>query len=657
MELFKVICVTCQARLSVRNEALIGQIVACPRCGSMVQVAPPAEAAAPPVVVAEVVAPAAESSTVPDFAPPEVTEPPVPAEVVPAESAAAEVATTAATSAMKYKLIAWSLASFVVGASLVGSFVLLRGSTEEPGELPQLPAEQPIAATQEPTEKDTAGTATAEPAESSEIPNSAEASPAVEAQQAASELAEPEVLAEAASHIAAEEEITPTEPADELDPGEVLVIEEAPQVAKRFDPLSFDLESLSLDALDQQPEETEAEQIVDASSDPPAEPTADEPPAIAAPPEQPAAEWAAEQDITTAEKVASDQLQLVVPAVEFEQLPLVDALQLFSQLGGVPMSVAPEQLLMAGITAEQPVALRAREQSIGRMLGDVLQPLRLEIQTDGPQVIVERRDARKTREINYPVEDLVASGTSEGELADWVQQLIAPSSWQAAGGTGLLEASSGQLRIKQTQAVQYQVLILLERLRLARELPPKSRYPVERLAGTPVHIALQRPLSKEATFTFLDPVPLQEVLAYWQIELGVPLLVDWPALAEIDVWPGTKLSCAMQLQPWDTALQRVLEPLGLGWRAATGGTIVISTAKRLQGQLQWELYPLVETSQANLDFLLGELESALRNQRLDVGKATIYDPAGNVLLVSQPAVGQRAVYRVLIEQNALRVQR
>ncbi|MCA9259293.1 MAG: hypothetical protein KDA61_08845, partial [Planctomycetales bacterium] len=42
MKPFPITCVTCNARLLVRNPALIGQILACPRCGSMVHVAEPA---------------------------------------------------------------------------------------------------------------------------------------------------------------------------------------------------------------------------------------------------------------------------------------------------------------------------------------------------------------------------------------------------------------------------------------------------------------------------------------------------------------------------------------------------------------------------------------------------------------------------------------
>jgi len=39
--LFTITCTTCQARLAVRDEAVIGQILSCPKCGSMVQVTPP----------------------------------------------------------------------------------------------------------------------------------------------------------------------------------------------------------------------------------------------------------------------------------------------------------------------------------------------------------------------------------------------------------------------------------------------------------------------------------------------------------------------------------------------------------------------------------------------------------------------------------------
>lgn len=47
MELFAVICETCTARLKVRDTRAIGQILACPKCGGMVQITPPAGWSAP----------------------------------------------------------------------------------------------------------------------------------------------------------------------------------------------------------------------------------------------------------------------------------------------------------------------------------------------------------------------------------------------------------------------------------------------------------------------------------------------------------------------------------------------------------------------------------------------------------------------------------
>src|SRR5262245_47018690 len=41
MDLFSITCTTCKSRLRVRDQAAIGQILACPKCGGMVMVKPP----------------------------------------------------------------------------------------------------------------------------------------------------------------------------------------------------------------------------------------------------------------------------------------------------------------------------------------------------------------------------------------------------------------------------------------------------------------------------------------------------------------------------------------------------------------------------------------------------------------------------------------
>ena len=43
MTLFSVECITCRRRLKVNHADAIGQILACPGCGSMVEIVPPAD--------------------------------------------------------------------------------------------------------------------------------------------------------------------------------------------------------------------------------------------------------------------------------------------------------------------------------------------------------------------------------------------------------------------------------------------------------------------------------------------------------------------------------------------------------------------------------------------------------------------------------------
>ncbi|NOZ39581.1 MAG: hypothetical protein GXP24_05065 [Planctomycetes bacterium] len=630
LEPFKIICVTCQAKLSVRNESLIGQIVACPRCDSMVEVTPPLVASIPatpsPVPTSEEAAADVGAADI------GVADTGVAEEIGVAQDASLPATEAemllASAGVAKYKLIVWSLASFFVGAALVGTVLLTRNnpSNEATTLVPKNPALAPapsstsIAATlPTPNEPVQPSPPTVETPPTN-VPKEAVPAPASDERITAQPTTEPV------------EQPTPITPTDELP-------EETPRIARRFDPLDFDPERLTLATIDQSPV--------------PVEPSApDSPDAVVEMPEEvpstvPLVRRGPNGGEETRERDANKQLALLIPRMKIDKMSLVDSLRLFSHLSGVPMSVAPEQLLMAGITPQKRVSFAASEISLGEMLKQVLKPLRLEYTAHGAQIVVTRQEATKHREINYPIDDLVAANTSAEQLARWVEQLVLPQTWKSAGGEGTLEATTGSLRIGQTQQVHYQVLIFLERLRLARNLPPKSRYPVKRLAGTPANILLQEKLAKSATFTFSQFTAIDEIFVHWQTEFDAPLLIDWPALADTDIWPSTTIACAIIDKPWSDALGKVLEPLGLGWRATTGGAIEITSAEKVQNELQLELYPL----RRNFEGDVAQLRALAKQQ--DAG-VMLYDPVGKVLLALEPASTQRLIFRRISEQRLLR---
>lgn len=686
MEVFKVICVTCQAKLSVRNEALIGQIVACPRCNSMVEIARPSTA---PTSAAPAESTGSTINITARQANEAKTEAETPSSTFDTDEVTQAVASTTTTDASpnesvaddsiadpqaiealqasvavaRYKMITWSLASFVIGASIVGAVLYKRNNTTEPSTTAD--STTPVVAQ---TEVNLEPNARPAPPEPTDDERSSIIVPEPEQPADASNTNEPDSIDEPITPTASStvgESATTDSPAGERTPkltdkpqpsasvtetaeeSPVLTVEPAPRLARKFDPLDYDPERLSLNTVDQPQEpETAAVDVPEPPTPASAEPIAEQPPA-----NLDVARLGENADADVAARDAEQQLSLLIPAIEFEDLPLVDAIELISQLSGQPVSVAPHDLLMAGITAEESVSHTSRDASLGSALEEILKPLRLEYSTSGPQIIVRRRAADKLREIKYPVDDLVGGGQSEEELAGWIEQLVAPQTWQSAGGAGTLVTSPGSLQITQPQHVQYQILILLERLRLARELSPRSRYPVEQLAGRPAQAALSAQLASMATFTFTQPTPLREVLSHWRAELAVPLLFDWPALADAGIWPGTTITCSIHNEPWQVALDKTLSAVGLGWRVATGGAIEITSAASANEDLQLELYPLREKTTWDADTL-----SALTNEQTsNVTGVIVYDSVGNVVLSLQPAATQRQIYRQLRQENLLDV--
>jgi hypothetical protein len=247
---------------------------------------------------------------------------------------------------------------------------------------------------------------------------------------------------------------------------------------------------------------------------------------------------------------------------------------------------------MAGVTPGRPVSVEQTNATLAGVLESVLDPLHLEVKTEGPQIIIVRQDAAKIRSVDYPIDDLLGQKLTSADIAKWIEQLIAPESWQAAGGDGKITTSSGSLTIEQMQAVQYQILFFLERVRLAKGLPLRSKYPARLLSGKPYEAGIADRLNAPTTFTFSHNTPLAEVFHHWQGEAGLPIFVDWPALASVGLWPDSRITCTSANEPWRAALDKILSPLDLAWRAAPGGAIQITSRARVETEPVVDIYAI-----------------------------------------------------------------
>jgi hypothetical protein len=118
------------------------------------------------------------------------------------------------------------------------------------------------------------------------------------------------------------------------------------------------------------------------------------------------------------------------------------------------------------------------------------------------------------------------------------------------------------------------------------------------------------------------------------------VLVDWPALTQERLSPGTRVTAAAINQRWDEALTAALEPLGLGWRIVDGGTIEISTQRAIEVEPRLKLYRVGAAGPTSVNEWRGAI---MQLGGVDVESSVFYDARNRILLVRQPAPIQRAL--------------
>jgi hypothetical protein len=628
VEAFTVICETCRARLKVRDARIIGEIHACPKCESMVLIAPPANwtSQRAEVGASEVVQPVA------DFA--HVTSPSEDAAEAFAEVAAllarpqanvgceSSTAPSAATASFheagasswvstltSAKLLMGSLGAFLV--LLSGGIALFVFSSGDPADEDSSPTAV-VAPKSTLPPRAIATNSVPQGPPSREMETAAEDAYPVEvvAAKPASEHLDEMTAARPLDNSRSEDtsavpKETPLEqtagatspPVDEMNalsavqsPAEPASTDDRRAPVLKFDPLDFDPSQLSLAATsatngaptpgsvaDEQIDDVDAPAVAEA-----AEPADElEPPA-----ENPSITVRLGPIIQdgAAPRSAANPFDLYVESLTLAEMPLEHFLAAVSDMAGVAITLDPVALELSGVSARAAVTVNTGNTSLGQLLKSVLSKHRLElVEREGDAQIALANGNEHSTKV-HDITDLLEPAAKDAQfMATLIQQFVSPTTWQRAGGHGTIDVDGGKLRIDQAKTVHHEIVVFCERLRLARGLRLRTRYPAERLSIESPYQQIHARLHERTTFTFLPWTRLADVVRHWEHESGVTMLVDWGSLGDEQLTPSTPLTCSAVDQPWHAALDQILEPLGLAWWAVDGSTIELSTQDALEG--------------------------------------------------------------------------
>ena len=163
-----------------------------------------------------------------------------------------------------------------------------------------------------------------------------------------------------------------------------------------------------------------------------------------------------------------------VAELELTDMPLGKAVDLLAAMGTLPVTMDADAMTQLGVTARDPISLQLRSTTIGKALQAAAAQKGLTVAVENGQVFVtspaEYRETLRT--VRYTVADLTGGDkAAAAELAALVRKLVAPESWQPAGGRGTIEAEPGVLVVVQSGEVHQQVLVFCEKLRTR---PPQA---------------------------------------------------------------------------------------------------------------------------------------------------------------------------------------
>ena len=341
------------------------------------------------------------------------------------------------------------------------------------------------------------------------------------------------------------------------------------------------------------------------------------------------------------------RLQDKIAEVEFADVPLKHFLRFVMNFSTIPVSVDPDALALVRATPHSKINVRKADATIDQLLAAALGPLQLTHLAVDQQLVVTRPPLADggLRTHSHGVSDLVGNDPqSLTQLADLIVELVEPSSWEAAGGPGVIREELPSLVIQQRETILFRAIVFCDRLRAARGLPPQSKFDPELFSLEPRLARAAPRLAKPVTLNFPQPASFARILDRLSDEGGVEILVDWQALVQLGWTPDTETTVTANQRPLGEVLTEMLQPMDLTYRVIDAASVQVTTPAAAEARWDIEFYPVPKSPAAGQtpDALVTQVRNELTggNPGALVG-ALHFDAPSRHLIAALPQSQQR----------------
>ena len=537
MELFAISCTTCSARLKVRSMAAIGQILACPKCSSMVQVQPPPGWQKPVEPTPSVSVPARAKASAADSisGPGDPVPPPLPNE--------------AETSSRSPLTFALATAAIVLVAAVLG--VVWWAAANRPADGTLLATTLPVVevapdhegavATADAPLNEQVATAEAQESQSEEKPKDNDASDA------------------------AQTDAKPAEPS----PKEEAEVQTEQALA------------------DSDTKPTIVEPVDDSADQPSDEAIALSEPVEEKSPAAPLLKRTPPPDVDVQARLADP-----IAAMEFAKITLGKFVDLLSRMSTIPITFDADALAELNVSTDAEIAVRLKNTTVGKALESVLAEQKLGYIVAENQIVITYPQSMSAalRRARYDVSDLVSDEQGIAALGALMQRLVLPDSWVEQGGRGTIGVEGPSLLVDQTDRAHWHVLAFCEKLRLARGRPLRSSIDPAQFALATRHSRAKPALGTKVHLNFAPAAPLDQIADRLGKATDVQLLIDGPALAAQGLALHTDARIASDGLVLQDVLTQLTKPLELRIRIVDGDVLQLSSQAAVAERLELEFH-------------------------------------------------------------------
>jgi hypothetical protein len=374
----------------------------------------------------------------------------------------------------------------------------------------------------------------------------------------------------------------------------------------------------------------------------PARPLAPPPPVVAKP------KLAVRSSANVPQVDVAQALGTKIASLDLPSVQLLAFVQLAGGLAGAPLTLDIDACRELGLKLETPLTVHEHDVSLGDLLAHVLTPHGLVTEASQGQLVVTSTPTHRfqLQQVRYNVSDF---SDTPAVLARMIQELVEPQRWMMQGGAGRIDIDGPQLLVSQTPRVHHQVVVLLDKLRLARGLPATGGLDALEGALDSPYRQLADRLATPVSANFREPAELRNIVYELGQPAGVRVLVDWQSLASAGSRPQALVSLLVDKQPLSAALDQLLTPLELSYRIVAPETIEIASVSALRAKPELDVYPAGQlvnagaAGKAPSETIAQWLSSRLPNVAWDGGTGWWLDRQSSMLLVRQDAPNQRAI--------------